>query len=680
MISHMKTQEYIKGISIINPDEVEEKYYNYCIDYAIKNNYNHIQITGPIHDAVKGNIDGMIFNKKYARFNGEKNKDYVELCLNVINRGLEKSHANGIKTFMWHHELILPDEFKNVFSETLNENGDIEVSHPIVKDYLENKIKDFFEEYPLMDGLVLTLHETKIPLLKLKNQKLSPAERVKFVTETLYNACRKLGKEMIVRPFASVEKDQEEMLKAYSEISKTLMVMDKWTKFDWSLSLPDNDFFAKIKDNPFIVEGDIFGEYFGKGRLPIMFSEHIRHKFEYCNKFANSGFVLRIDRNNQNPFGSVNEVNLVTASAILNGKDANKAIDEFFTQKYGTAGEKVRRIMERTEENQKKIFYLNGYYFTQGSYFPEVNHCKNHYFFEIFKDKCVISSNEWFIPIGWERGKVEDLLLEKEIAAKEAEKLLNEVERLKGETDCGEYNKLYVKFKNLYYVSLLWKAIAYALRNYVKYFETHEIRYENNLFAQLKVLNEIDEKGKKELGTDYYNYYGARGFTNSVAEFGGNFVECLKANFKAEKAAYNAIINENLFDCIICGSCTEGHKLQKEVNFSDTLLIGGRQCRIAGNKAGAKWSAINAHGWFSYEVKVKKNSENAIVFEFGSLTDTLAVKITICGREYEINEKISGEKTIEIKNYFDSDTARIRIDRINGNTPCLYVLKIKEIK
>ncbi len=669
--------EHIKGISIINPDEVEEEYYFKCIDYAVQNSYNHIQITGPIHDAVKGNIDGMILNKKYARFNGEKDESYVNLCLDVVNRGLEKSSAQGVKTFMWHHELVLPTDFGKVYPEVLNENGDIEVSHPIVKDYLENKIADFFNEYPKMDGIVLTLHETKIPLLKLKNQKLSPVERVKFVTETLYNACNKLGKEMIVRPFASVEKDQEMMLKAYSEISKDLIVMDKWTKFDWSLSLPDNDFFAKIKDNPFVVEGDVFGEYFGKGRLPIMFSEHIKHKIDYCNNFANSGFVLRIDRNYQNPFGSVNEVNLVTASAILNGKDDNIAVDEFFASKYGAAGEKVRRIMERTEENQKKIFYLNGYYFTQGSYFPEVNHCKNHYFFEIFKDKCLISSNEWFIPIGWDRGKVEDLLLEKEIAAKEAEKLLNEVERLKGETDCGEYNKLYVKFKNLYYVSLLWKALAYALRNYVKYFETNETRYENNLFAQLKVLNEIDEKGKKELGVDYYNYYGARGFTNSVAEFGGDFVECLKANFKAEKAAYSAIKSEYLSDYIICGSCTEGHKLQKEVNFSDTLLIGGKQCRIAGNKAGAKWSAINSHGWFSYELSVKADAENRITFDFGSLTDTLSVKITIGDKTYEINENIQGEKEYSFRYFSAAPAVRIRIDRINGNTPCLFAIKVK---
>ena len=54
---------------------------------------------------------------------------------------------------MWHHELILPTDFGKRYPEILNENGDMEVTHPLVKDYLENKIYDFFDAYPKMDGM-----------------------------------------------------------------------------------------------------------------------------------------------------------------------------------------------------------------------------------------------------------------------------------------------------------------------------------------------------------------------------------------------------------------------------------------------------------------------------------------------------------------------------------------------
>ena len=87
---------------------------------------------------------------------------------------------------------------------------------------------------------------------------------------------------------------------------------------------------------------------------------------EYCKQFEHSGFVSRIDRNYQNAFGSVNEVNLRVMHAVTTGLDVDSVVDEFFREFYGEAGPRVKKIMEKTEENQKKIFYLNGYYFTYG--------------------------------------------------------------------------------------------------------------------------------------------------------------------------------------------------------------------------------------------------------------------------------------------------------------------------
>ncbi|MBQ3046822.1 MAG: hypothetical protein IJD54_02115 [Clostridia bacterium] len=671
-------QPKIKGISIVNPDEVERTYLLRCVDYAVKNGFNHIQLTGPIHDGVKGNVDGMTFNKKYAEFNYEKDADYINMCMDVVNEALEISNAAGIKTFMWHHELVLPTDFGKRFPEILNENGDMEVTHPLVKDYLENKIYDFFEAYPKMDGIVLTLHETKIPLLKLKNQKLGKIERVKYVTEILFNACSKLGKEMVVRPFASLAEDQDMMLKAFAEISPKLIVMDKWTKYDWSLSLPDNDFFKNIKGNPFLVETDIFGEYFGKGRLPIMFKEHIEHKYEHCGQFPHSGFVNRIDRNYQNPFGSVNEVNLVVMHALTNDLDVEDAVNKFFTERYGKAGNAVREIMEKTEENQKKIFYMNGYYFTQGSYFPEVNHAKNHFFFEIMREDYAIASNEWFIPVGWKRKSIESILAEKEEAKVEAAELLERITALKGQMSDEEYDKILLKFKNLDYVAKIWRELAYTLYNYAKYFETKAESYETALNECLKNIDDLHAQGRKELGEAFYNYLGARGYTNSIPEFGGDFCACLRANFAAEKAATAELEKQDLVDFIVCGGAMEGHKLQKEVNFSDTLLIDGMQCRIPGNKAGAKWSTINAHGWFSYLLKVNKDKENVVTFNLGSATDKLSISLDIGGEVHTIKrEPIQGRKDFSFTLTPTSDFVRIRIDRIDENTPYIFSIKIK---
>ena len=673
-----RNYEDVRGISIINPDRVEREYYNFCIDYAIKHGFNHIQITGPIHDFVRGNLDGMMYYKKYSEFNGERDKEYVDKCLDVVNEGLEKSHANGIKTFMWHHELDLPRDFGNVYPETLNENGDIEVSHPRVLDFLENKVKDFFAEYPLMDGIVITLHETKIPLLKLKKQKLDKIERVRLVIETLFKACDELGKEILIRPFASLQEDQIAIVRSVENISPKILLMDKWTKFDWSLSLPDNDFFKEFKTNPFFVETDIFGEYFGKGRLPIMFRDHIEGKVKHCSQFEHSGFVSRIDRNYQNAFGSVNEVNLRVMHAVTTGLDVDKVVDEFFREFYGEAGTRVKKIMERTEENQKKIFYMQNYYFTQGSYFPEVNHAKNHFFFEIMRENYDIASEEWFIPVGWKRISIEGLLREKDEAMAEASEMLRDIEALKSEIEKERYDALWLKFKNLDYVAKIWRELTYLFYNYVKFFETRNKSYEDALLKNVAVIDALHDEGRRELGEPFYNYRGARGFTEHPGEFGGDFSKALLLNLECEKRLLAELEAENLTDFIACGGPMEGHRLQKEVNFSDTIFVGNDFCRIAGNRGGANWSRIKSHGWFSYELKLKKNAENELVFNFGSSTDTLHAYLNIGGELHEINEKIDGRRDFVFK-YFasDCDSVRVRVDRVDANTPYLFTIKVK---
>ena len=61
------SRKMMKGISTLNPVDVEREYYLYTVDYAIKHGFDHYQLIGPIHDGVRGNIDGMTFSKKYAR-------------------------------------------------------------------------------------------------------------------------------------------------------------------------------------------------------------------------------------------------------------------------------------------------------------------------------------------------------------------------------------------------------------------------------------------------------------------------------------------------------------------------------------------------------------------------------------------------------------------------------------
>ncbi|MBE5750323.1 MAG: hypothetical protein E7346_05600 [Clostridiales bacterium] len=668
----------VRGINILNPVDVDREYYLKAIDFAIENGYNHIQLNGPIHDFKRCNVDGMMFYKKYAEFNCEKDADYVNYCIDVVNEALEKSNKAGIKTYMWHHELDVPSDFMARYPEILNDSGDVEITHPLIKDFLENKLKDFYETYPLMDGLVITFYETKIPLLRLKNQKLGQQERMEYITNILYETSKSMGKELVVRTDATLEEDYKVLLDTYVKVSTDMMIMDKWTQYDWSLSLPSNQFIKNVTRSPLLIETDIFGEYFGKGRLPLMLKKHIKENFDFCEQFNPIGYCSRIDRGGQYCFGQVNEVNLHIMKACLDGGDVNEVVNKFFNDKYGKASDKVLSIMEKTEDVVRKTLFAGSYYYSELSLFPSLNHCKNHFYFEQMKTNGKVVSNEWFVPKDYQVKDPDVIFSDLKYAKDCARKLLEQILKLKDEIEEQKYKELFVKFKNLQLVTEAWSCLAEVFYNYVKYFEQREEKYKDYLFSALQNLIKIDEQGMSALGDEFICHVsevaGKKGPSrNRILEF----VQDVKQSFNYETKIVNGLEKDNPIDFIVCGGGNEGHELKKEVNFSDTLFLDGELVRIPGNKKGLDWSLINAHGWFSYSLKVKPNAKNIIKLVVGGKTDKVNFKVTIADKEYFINQDNKGKNVIilKYKTRQDENSVRIQIDKISGHTPCIYTIE-----
>ena len=669
----------IRGINILNPVDVDRDYYLKAIDFAIENNYNHIQINGPSHDFKRSNVDGMVMYKKYSQFNYEKDEKYVNYCMDVVNECLEKSHSAGIKTYMWHHELEVPTDFMKTFPEILNDCGDVEITHPLIKDFAENKMKDFFEAYPLMDGLVITYYETKIPLLRLKNQKLNTEERMEYVTRILYDACKKMGKELVVRTDAPLEEDYKVLLSCYEKVSTEMIIMDKWTQYDWSLSLPQNSFIRNIDKHPLLIETDIFGEYFGKGRLPMMLKNHIKENFEFCEQFNPAGYCSRIDRGGYHCFGSVNEINLHIMKAHLYDQNVDAVINEFFDKKYGASSKKVLSIMEKTEDVLRKTLFANGYYYSELSRFPSLNHCKNHFYFEHMREVCNIESDEWFVPKNFNRGEIANIFNDILSAKKTAEEMLEVVLSLKDEICQKDYDELFTKFKNLELVCKCWVELANVFYNYVKYFENRDSFFKDNLFLALDKLKEYDTEGDTILKENFHcRFAEVAGKRTDNKDVVGEFINEVKKTFEYECKAVKEIESRSPVDYVVCGGGFEGHGLKKECNFSDTVILNGEFARIPGNRQGLDWSLINAHGWFSFKMKVKENAENTVRVVVGGKTDRVNFKLTVGEKEFVIDRENTGKNIVEVK-YFATENekcARVQVDKISGHTPCVYTIEI----
>ena len=132
----------------------------------------------------------------------------------------------------------------------------------------------------------------------------------------------------------------------------------------------------------------------------------------------------------------------------------------------------------------------------------------------------------------------------------------------------------------------------------------------------------------------------------------------------------------HLIDYVVCGGGAEHHKLKKEVNFSDTTIVDGKLARVPGSLRKG-WSSVNAHGWFSYEIKVKPNSKNVIQVEMGSQSPRLDVKVTIDDQEKIISQDLCGNQRIDFEHIAtNNDSVRVRFDRLSAYTPYIFSIKV----
>ena len=148
--------------------------------------------------------------------------------------------------------------------------------------------------------------------------------------------------------------------------------------------------------------------------------------------------------------------------------------------------------------------------------------------------------------------------------------------------------------------------------------------------------------------------------------------------FKIEKETFTSIQSLYAYDYVICGGGTEGHSIQKEVNFSDTLIHNNKLCRIAGSLLGADFTRVNAHGWFGYTLKIRPNSKNTIRIHLGSLSTQIDLFIRYGDQKQKVHfNKQEEEMTLTYNDTKNEDTVYIEFSRISSHTPCVYSIIVE---
>jgi len=216
--------------------------------------------------------------------------------------------------------------------------------------------------------------------------------------------------------------------------------------------------------------------------------------------------------------------------------------------------------------------------------------------------------------------------------------------------------------------------------HYTKHFELRNEDHAAKLEAALDRLLRLDEEARKVLGEHFYVWqlsHNPNASYTTAKEPVQSFVQDVQESFRLEKALHTRLAAENLTDFIICGGGYEGHRIMKEVNFSDTYLRPDGICRIPGTYRGKSFSTVNAHGWFSYELKVKPGVLNTLIVTANGSEGHIDFDLTIGECTHEVRT-LSPEKTEFAFTFHpgEAESIRVRIDRITGHTPFIYEIKV----
>jgi hypothetical protein len=150
-----------------------------------------------------------------------------------------------------------------------------DVNSGFIWEYVDAVFTEFFANVPEVDRITLiSLHET--PSILKNTGNMSREECLLKLYMTIYDACRRAGKELIIRDFIDTYEDYQTFWRILDKVPPDVYVMTKNVSGDWShMDLATNPMMNRYKDRKLIVEFDLYGEWSGRGDMPACYPEYI---------------------------------------------------------------------------------------------------------------------------------------------------------------------------------------------------------------------------------------------------------------------------------------------------------------------------------------------------------------------------------------------------------------------
>lgn len=646
------------------------------------------EVCGEAHSAL-GNLDGAIRFRDYPAAAAQIDLAAREANIRTLREIARLAHDSGRPMLYWHREVMVPRALVETIPGLLDENGEFDLLGEIYHALLRAKIREFFENVPEMDGLVLTVTESDYSVIhNSRPDRYPPALVVKKVVTTFAEELKRHGKRFVLRSFGSIAQDYDDIFAGAREVeaSFSFEVETKITPYDFSPFLPLNPYLGETGHFTRSAEYDSLGEFLGAGFLPAADPARVIECVRYARGLGVARHTIRVDRIGHATFASTQAINLLAFDrAIRDPEVTAEAIwAEWAARRWpGCAGE-MTALMQRGIELVKKTHFIDGHViFHAFPIDPTWKWPQACGILSVFRPGITLAHHQgmWGILPEKTTPARAALLAEKDDAVRIADESWQRLAELASRLPEKEYEFARVAWSNAVIVTRLIRAWCRCVCAYFDDLDardpahpalTHAIAEARAEFARVSpaALAAAELSGQEQTAKAQGHEYGDsrdvedsldRAYARPLWQLIRLLVPYYEAEF-AERRVWEA--QPGLIEAVACGGLADDWRVVRYMHASHARLDNGRVARAAGNR-------VFPNGFLECTLAVPPSGEGRLVIKTDP-AKAAGFRLTVDGEARDVACDPDGVYEVRVKAAAGSKVVKIRIQKSGATYPVVY--------
>jgi hypothetical protein len=534
-------------------------------------------------------IDEFIAYRRLPALTAGGRRPELEERQAALRRISEHARRLGLRLGLWHHEISGPEDLLERMAELRAADGLINLDCAALYDYIRARIAEFFELFPTVDELVLTMTETQYPVAHRPFCDIPASERIRRLLQAITDVTEPLGKQLVIRPFSAIRQDELAVRAAVEQLSAAnVSMMYKTEPFDWHPFLPDEELIGSVKRYEARMETDCGAEYYGQAVFPACYTRYLERRLTAARQKGATVAILRVDRGAQHTsLGHViDEANILPVTHWLMRPQAPLAqhVREWMRSTWGDASAELADVLEQTFDVIRHSLYIDQQSISHFR-FPSLEHAKHIVLFGLFEPGQPLEHMRqiWSVVQGRRTLPHAQILAEKQQALELSREIMRRF-------DVSSQTLAPAIRANIRESLSRLEVLAQACLQVCRLIAAHtEEMWElpekaaDPFDVEARRLSELTEQIIRRFGDPFFPAQPSPGDRASMTGDLRGWVEGLEAERKLELPLRRAMAAERgVLDYALCGFATEGHRLAKRLHTGRTFQIADRFVRESG--------------------------------------------------------------------------------------------------